>query len=1119
MRRAALPLLVLLLACGPSFYQAPPSLGHYPERVPAKRWDLLFLENHPRDPKLPGAEAMDEACLKLPESLAGMASDKRLAEIDRLLAENRAGDYSSRRANFLHELRELAADDALLAAAKDYLAWRVARWNVSHKVPITVRPWNMEEEEFAQRRAADLARADLELAEIDQLAAAGPPALKPYWLTRKAAYQFETRRFEGAAAAFETISRDHAGHPRAEAAGLMTGRCLIEQARQLRFQDAERNAAEIHDLLAAAEDALRGYIANYPKGRFTPDAHGWLGAAAFDRGQYGAAVKHQLDRLDLQPTREITRTVLRECDRVFEKLLESCEDDDFENWLDPEIQFDAAAVARHPLVARLFVQHCIDPIAHVSLPMWWDASTSGGRGTLRFLNRRILKPEPFIRRALTALGRELLAANPTPDPTTLLLLAWSATEEGEHEQSLALLDKTGPAGRGGEFLLARAVVLQRLGRHADAVPVLEALEAADPRSSLVDDLPYRKSEALFRSGQAGKAIAAVLPAAFPPQPQPGETPGTIRLHPHEQLAQWLDTLMQFAPLEQLEIALAECGDDPRHRELLANLLRTRAFAQKRFDLAEKHLSGDVDLANEYEWPQPPLTRNLRMTRAMWEEKAAPLAKLHADLALAAPRDAAASHLAIARGWMARRGALAMPSLSPGYYAGSEEEKQEQLRRRNALQLGFPREQVERELDHRDEAAIALEHALLAAKSADPAVAAPALELANECLFRRTEFSIYQKSRAIETDATAMSAALYQQLRGRFPESPEAKRAVFFTFTPPGGAWMPGDYNRHHSAGALAGALFGYKPYEYPEDENADRKIKALVNRLGVFDARTPLAEIRKQLEADQREFDSLRGSTHPEEQADETRWLNRIDDLRAAASLDGIRTEDFLNYAGGGFDKLPPAFASLLDFRDRVKPVVNEHGFETGALKNDTIDGWRAFLETYPDSPKAEAASFRMTRLIARRHRTSRAITAFQFPDAPIPNGYKRLQVERMDPTADPADTLAAIREHEGRFPQGRYRADLNLLRAGALIDSGNHSRALVLLDSVLSDPAQRDLHVIAALEFADIAQRLLDPGERAAVAKALRRAPGAMARLRLLVDGDTFLSRLKPLMPWLEGA
>jgi hypothetical protein len=166
----------------------------------------------------------------------------------------------------------------------------------------------------------------------------------------------------------------------------------------------------------------------------------------------------------------------------------------------------------------------------------------------------------------------------------------------------------------------------------------------------------------------------------------------------------------------------------------------------------------------------------------------------------------------------------------------------------------------------------------------------------------------------------------------------------------------------------------------------------------------------------------------------------------------------------------------------------------------------------------AEAASFRMTRLIARQFRSSRRIAAIHFPDAPIPEGYKHVLVERSNPANDPKAVLAAIRDHEDRFPQGRYRDDLNLLRAGALMDDRQYAQALLLVENILRNPKQSDLHVLAALEFADMAQQLLEPSKRAAIAIAFRRTPGAMAHLRAVVKGDTFLSRLHPLMAWVEG-
>ena len=1121
MRRAFPFLVILSIACGPSFYQAPPSLGTYPDRVAAKRWHHLFTETSPLDPALPTAAALDDTCKALPALIAPMDPAKRMIEIDRLLGENRTGPYSSRRANFLHELRELAADTTLLSAAGTYIEWRVNHDSVLPSAPPSVRPWDMEVPEFETLQQLHEFRVKQRLTFFKEQINQSDGRMLPYWIVRRGAFHFESGRYDDAMRDLSLARDEFPDHPRAEAATLLQARCHIEQSRFLRRSaPAEGKAEQISSLLDQADSLLREFIIQQPKGRFTPDAEGWLGGIAFDREQLGLAVKHQLARLDLQPTREITRSVLRECDRIFERLLESQEDGGPDVWIDPELEFDAAAVAAHPLVARLFVQHCIDPAAQIHLPMWWDDGESGDRATIDFLKRRILNPQPFVRLALHSLGGELLKVNPKPDDLTLTLLAWSATEDGEHEQAVALLDKV--QSPSDESMQARSIVLQRLGRHAEAVVAFDRLATAFPQSPLISDLPYRRSVSHFRSGQSGKAILDILPLVYPVPSIPGaelaETEPVLRAH--SQLIQWLDSLIQFAPLEQLVSAYPDTAPESRQRDILRDAIRCRALSDGKFGLAEAYLTEETQPpAASWEWMNSRLARNLPMKRSDWEQRVAPLAALHAELAASPPAsEAGRLHLAIARHWMSQRGQLTLPSLALCYYAASEEEKHELLRRRNALGLGFANEAVHRELDRRDEASHALEHALEAAKSSDPAIAAPALELANQCLFRRAEFSLYQKSRALETDASTLSANLHQQLRDRFPDSPEAKRSVHFTFSPAAGPWMPGDYNPTNSTVALVDALFGYKDDELMEHGGVEQaKIEELDEPFTRIAPDKTFPDLRKEITAAQNELAALRPMTDPGHQVDVVRVIDRLDDLHAAASLPGITMADFISYANGHHDKLPPAFSSLLEFRSHLKPLQSADGWDIGP-RNDTIAAWRDFLEKFPDSPKAEAASFRMTRLISRQYRTSRRISAIHFPDAPIPNGYKHVEVMRMDPSDGSEVVLAAISDHEARFPGGRYRDDLNLLRAGALIDSGKFAQALSLLENLLKNEMQRDLHAVAALEFADIAQRLLDPSQRAAVAAAMRRTPGAMDHLRALVDGDTFLSRLKPMMPWLEG-
>lgn len=1124
MRRALTCSLFLLLACGPFFYQAPPALGIYPERLPAKRSAQIFNEIAPLDPSLPDEAAMDEQTAKLPETLAALDTPKRLAEIDRLLTNNRTGNaYNARRANFLIELRELAADPARFNEARTYIEWRARHDAIVPKAPPAERPWDMEEDAFAEAVQLFDFQLKQRLTFFKEQLEKADPFMQPYWLVRRASFHFDNRRLAEAIADFTAAVEQFPDHPRAEVAELMLARCSLERSRQLRAaEDAEKHAEEAQTLLEDAQDRLEGFIEGHPKSRFLPDVQGWLGAVSFDRGLLGSAMTHQIKRLELQPTREIRWSVLRECDFIFETQMKSFKDVSFhDTYISPDEQFNAAAVARHPEIARLFVQFCIDPAADISLPTWWDDSESGGRGTIDFLKRRILNPKPFVRLALNELGKELVKAGRTADPVTTTLLAWSATENGEHEQALALLDTLQGKPLSDEALLARGVVMQRMGRPADAVAAYETLVKSFPASPLSNDLSYRISHCLYQTGRQGDAIVEILPMLLSKPTPDSETEDDEKpnLYLPEQLRQWLDFLIQFSPLDQLEAASSRTGEVPLAKPLLDDAIRTRALASGNFELAARHLTNSEELPvpkDDYITARS-MADFLPMTKVDWDKRVAPIAELSRRLSNNPPESERAKlHLALARKWMEQRGRLTLPSVAICYFAASEEEKQDLLRRRNALALGLPADAVHRELDGRDEASHALVHALEAAKSGDPTIAAPALELANQCLFRRAEFSLYQQSRALETNATQVSAGLHQQLTERFPNTAEAARAVFFTFSPTAGPWMPGDYNPSNAAAALTAAMFGFDEESRPGDQDTDEKIDQVVNLAEQIDTAKPIARIRKELESAKSDLDALRSKTDPDSQWNVVGAIDRIDDLRAAAALPGIKTADLKRYAEGIKEGLPAGFASLLDYRDHVTVLTDADGNETG-LKNDTIQGWREFLETWPDSPKAEAASFRLTRLIARQTRGRKSISAFHFPDAPIPNGYKFLKVERPNGNSDPAETLAAIRDHESRFPMGRYQDDINLLRAGALIDSGDDTKALAILENLLNNPVQTDLHTLASLEFADIAQRLLDPETRGAAAKAFRGNPGAMKHLRQLVRGDTFLWRLTPLMTWLE--
>jgi len=1118
MRRIAPASLLVLLSCGPFFYQAPPDIGQYPQRLAVKRWSQLFNETSPANPALPTSQELDAICRELPAALLPMSGAQRLKRIDQLLSENREGEYSASRANFLYELRELAVNAEAFSAAGPYLKWRTTPVSVPPRPPAK-QPWDMTNEEFAQLHKAYEEAIVLQDADLGKLTAESAALVMPYWLTRQAAIHFQRGKYKEAAELLGKVIAEHPEHPRAEAATILRARCLIEQARHLRrFPAQPANAQDFSDalppdvlvLLGEADDLLQSYLTRYPQGRFIPDAHGWLGATDFDRGRYGAAMSHQLERLRLQPTREITRTVLRECDLIFEMQIAAASADEEDPWLYPEENFNAAAVASHPVVTRLFLQHALDPAGTLSLEDFrrlTGDNTEGDRRLIRAFGDRIFRPKKFIRAALRALEEEILKKSSADDPVILHLLAWSATEAGEHEQALALANRIPAAAAAtDEAAYAKAIILQRAGHHAEAAEAFRALAKDHADSPLLADQPFRLAMSLARSGHAGDAIIALMP-----RDTDRDNSAAPTLRSSLEITQWIDTLLQFAPLEELEAPLAGLPADDTNATLLKNAVRMRAIASRDFARAARHLT-KLPPPSPDSWPPSPDARLQArfMDEAAWKEKVEPLAELYWQLDEAAEADKPAIHLSIARHWMRQRGAITLPLDGLVYYANSEEEKQDLLRRRNALHYGYPAKAVNAELDSRDEASHALEHALKAAESKSAAIAAPALELANQCLFRRAEYSLYQRSRALETDATALSRQLHQRLTEGYPKSAEAKRSLAFTFRPAVGPWMPGDYNSYNAAYSIIGAISGAPVNRWAEQNEevvvAGEKIAALPGKFLDIDPRTSLPGIRKDLTAARDELFKLRRKTTGDDPAVIIAVSDRLEDLLAAASLDGIKTEDFLAYANNR-RPLPAAFDSLLDFRKRVEVKDNE-----SQPVNDTIHGWQEYLDRYPDSPKAEAASFRLTRLIARNYRGRVQVRAFQFPEAPIPGGYKRIDINRPDPTGDPGVVLAAISNHEMRFPKARYQADLDLLRAGALIDLEQFDKALPLLCGILADPGQADLHTLAALNFCDIAQRLLEPSTREKPLEAFRTDGQALTVLRLLVKGDTFLSRLQPL-------
>ncbi|MBB5351174.1 tetratricopeptide (TPR) repeat protein [Haloferula luteola] len=1082
-----------LLACGPFFYQAPPPLDAYFDRLPGKRWDQLTDEVLP-----PNTETSEILRTEALDRFQHLSANDTVAALETLAARNRnLSRMDILLANVLLEARELAPTHP--PGAADYLISRLDPLKNSPLPPEPFQSWRETEEEFQARHRQWESDTSQRIRESGKAMGLAPPDLAPYLQIRHAVLLTELQRFEPAHLLYQGIISSNPNHPRAEVARFMLGRLGITEARLLKNDPERRNQALTH-----ARDHLTTYLADYPQGRFVGDVHGWLGAVELAEGKTREAIHQQLLRLSLQPTREATLSVLRECDQLFADLIsEAAENDltsEFRYYLDePDFQ----QIAAHPLVTRLLLYHCLDPAYQVILPLPYD-NTSGDRRTLRFLSNKIIRATPYTTHLLAHLASAVTSQpQAATDPTSLLILGWSALREEQTPQALVLFDRALKAGPTDELLHARAVTLDRLGRYAEAADAFAQLEIQAPESPLTGPSQFDHAIALFRAQRSGEALLRLweIEGHFSPDTRP------VPFLPENVISQWVDSIAQFAPLDELEDPLQQLSADHPATTELRRIIRLRALADEDFERARRHLDPPLPAVE----PISRWTNRWRaddfipMDETRWAQEITPLAELTAQAS--SPAD----HLELARRWVAARGRVTLPLNEWIDYSNSEGPKLDLLRRRNGRVLNLPDTTVVAHLDKLDELTHALRHFLLAAPSSDPDIAAPALEEANETLRALSEFSLYRGSRAVETDADALSADLVDQLHTRFPHRPEALRALPQVFLPPLtlSDWMPGDYNRANSALALNATLTSL----HSSDSASDSDLKAetatrLHNAIRAL-ARRPLKlfQIRDQLDHLANEFVVARPHLFPE---DINTIGDHIRDLTVAAHLPGVDPDSFHIYAESRITSSPPP-----DLPEIFAPMVE---FNQLAVQTNTTTNWQAYLDTFPSSPKADAVRLRILRKQVRDYAPVPSIEPFQFPDAPIPGGYKRAVMPPSQTGTEPSSLLAAIELYQKDFPDTPYLADLSLLKAAVQLRQGQVDSSLPVLARIINDPSHAELRTEAGLYFAWIAQDLLEADRRQPIVTALRQHPQALKIVTQLALGDTFLFRLRPLLPALQA-
>ncbi len=1125
----------LLLACGPFFYQAPPPIATYPERTPGKSWQQLLDTSY--SPSGEKKSALIEECHTLVKSIDSSDKAKTLTTITALQQRNRDGEFSIKIANFLIEFRELIATDTDHTVIQPYLADQAEELPGGfYVIQEPVKTWRQTDTEYAMLLEEVRARLEIKTSKLDQNINEGPEALRPNFLVQRGAFLFRCGKVDLAASDFRTVVSAFPEHPRAEVAAFMFGRCALHHARALKPKATNPSREEIdlwRDALTTAKKSFNAYIKKYPEGRFADDAHGWTGAVARDRGDLAMAFNQQLTRLDLQPTREVAYSVMREVDSLLDQMLEENPGTlrgDYDYGMGNSLDFDR--MVKYPAVTRQFIYHSLDPAARMGLPYYFE-DYRGGRKTIDFLNNKVVRNDEFTTAGLAQLARAIAKSNAPTDELSALILSWSLIRANDSSQALAIADRALAAVSTDDLIQVRAVALSHLGRHAESAQAYQLLIKEFSGSPLAEPSQFDYAMELRHAGQAGKALVTLLDLHEPVYLDNEDRPSAPRLHSADEVIQWIDTIAQFSPVDELRAALENLPADSQHVATLRSIVRTRLLCHGEFDAAKIYLDAPLqpDQINEpYNPAQWNPKRWAHLDQERWDSDVAPLAKIASELKSASGDQLQTLHLNAAQHWQKLRGKLTLPRLAKFDYSNSETEKIDQLRRTNARLMGIDEKTITAELDSSDELHHALNHFLKAASGGDPTKKLTALFNANEALFRLAEFSPYRLSRAVEENHSALSLKLVEQMTSQFPEKDLTKSAIDFTFSPPATLreWMPGDYNSNNSDDYIDEAISGQDSfagwrYHYDESEkkvaarNQLKELHAKIKKLGD----SPVKDPKAVTESLRMKFTALRPNLDREEILS---IVDTIDDLHTAAHTNGVSPELFSAYVSKRQTMNPKPttgldWQPLMPFLVFIDKLRMEDGYKSKLQepKSDSTSRWQNYLERYPDGPKSEAVEFRLLRDEVRAIVPIPHVEAFHFPEAPIANGYKNIEFH-VNLSTHGEMLGALIQAYREKYPNGRYSMDVNLLEAAVLAVSGKYAEALPLVTKVLDDPIHNEIRQDAALHFAAIALQLLDPEARGELIPAFRTTPNAMMYLERLVNGNTCVSRVRPLMAALKA-
>lgn len=1125
----AFALPCMLRASGGFYYAPPPPLSEYHERIPAKTAVAMINEQRPRAEDAATTNELELAVAELVERLQQPPLDRPalLKTIDEVLQRNRTGDYRVRYANFLWDMRDLLisanAPDAD-AQTGAYASWRVLQLSRDDGffVKEPRRDWSLSDAEneaqLERWRAANAAMME----DVTNQITNATPLLMPHYLIQRGAMAFRLRDFEKARADFLEVAEQYKDSPRAEVAWLMLARCDMEQW----LADPQQAGAP------SPVGRFDEYLTLYPKGRYAVDIPGWKAGVARESGDWIEFIKLIVQQMADEAHPEVARRAAQELDRGLVDMAEMVEQQPVEYWGDNN---PFQEIAAQPIVATR-VMHCfLDGQSTINQSNWFRLENSSREvvarrqepiETLRKTGRSAL---PLLANAVST-HRATHGKDEWGAPQ-IVLLAWTASEGGIHEQAVRLI--TGELPLTDQVLFARTVILSRAKRPKEAMDAATKLVAQFPKSPFTRETYFRLATLLKDSGDWSGALLAIENASK--DNDPNDSPVVIFaqqqdvLRLGDELSAWRRMIMRVGDLDQL-MHLVESPNTPTPLwNELASTVRQRLLAEDRFEDALKvasitHAGQEQTWGSSRGWSYyEEWARELDETT--WRERISEMAALQTTINTAATNETTAdSMMKLAALWDESRGRLT------NFLRDDQIRFDEQLAGSTELQdavyLGLTPEQAGVNMDRRDE----LWHSFqLWIKAADltprTPLAAAALEKANDALRRMAELDDTGWQRAFETDATSRSRQLFDRLKREHPASPEAKRAVHYTFyalreierLPNNG------YKSEHEMTIVEAmtqrpaqwqiVAGGYGIHAY-EDEMLQPIRGKLADIIAKMDTQT-LKETDTALRALRVDLTKT-AAPLPAYSA----LLNDIDDiLLLATHRPDLPLMKLKEYALIRTDhaRVPD------DHQEVILPIDDFLTFLHHIRAPDDSDDkatvmkqrMEDFIQRYPQSPKIEAAR---TRLIVNTVRASLlkcGIGNFPWPQSPWTGYYVHPFIQK---TAIPLDVPAVsklIADYERDYPQGPYLAEVHLAKALVHLDAGQFTEALGLLAAIADDPTKHDLHYAACMRMAYAFIQLLDSDQRMNVIAAIRAVPASRKYLNRFQQGRTCGARLMLLKDW----